>query len=76
MADPFLGFNTTKGALIRSMLFPKPIGFKFYRDSVRFIGVLSGIAGLGFCFSAVEFVHIGVSLFFGILKATAVDNWR
>ncbi|KIM40199.1 hypothetical protein M413DRAFT_19398 [Hebeloma cylindrosporum] len=54
------GFNTTKGALIRSMLFPKPIGFKFYRDSVRFIGVLAGIAGLGFCFSAVEFVQIGL----------------
>ncbi|KAJ7346731.1 hypothetical protein DFH08DRAFT_869152 [Mycena albidolilacea] len=54
------GFNTTKGALIRSMLYPKPIGFKFYRDSVRFIGVLAGIAGLGFCFSAVQFVRLGV----------------
>ncbi|KAF4621315.1 hypothetical protein D9613_000774 [Agrocybe pediades] len=53
-------FNTTKGALIRSMLFPKPIGFKFYRDSIRFIGVLAGIAGLGFCFSAVEFIKIGL----------------
>ncbi len=56
-----LGFNTTKGALIRSMLFPKPIGFKFYRDSVRFIGVLAAIAGIGFCFSAVQFVRLGVS---------------
>lgn len=55
------GFNTTKGALVRSMLFPKPIGFKFYRDSVRFIGVLAGIAGLGFCVSAVKFVEMGVS---------------
>jgi cation-transporting ATPase 13A3/4/5 len=44
------------------MLYPKPIGFKFYRDSVRFIGVLAGIAGLGFCFSAVQFVRIGVCL--------------
>jgi len=62
-AHSLLGFNTTKGALIRSMLFPKPIGFKFYRDSVRFIGVLAGIAGLGFCFSAIEFVKIGVSAY-------------
>nr|GAT56792.1 Ca-transporting ATPase [Mycena chlorophos] len=54
------GFNTTKGALIRSMLYPKPIGFKFYRDSVRFIGVLAGIAGVGFCFSAVQFIRIGI----------------
>jgi cation-transporting ATPase 13A3/4/5 len=35
------GFNTAKGALVRSMLFPKPNNFKFYRDSFRFIGVLS-----------------------------------
>lgn len=56
------GFDTTKGALVRSMLFPKPIGFKFYRDSVRFIGVLAGIAAFGFCFSAVQFVKMGVSV--------------
>ncbi|KAI0051214.1 P-type ATPase [Auriscalpium vulgare] len=54
------GFNTTKGALVRSMLFPKPMGFKFYRDSIRFIMVLAGIAGLGFCASAVQFVRLGV----------------
>ncbi|KAL6307860.1 P-type ATPase [Sparassis latifolia] len=54
------GFNTTKGALVRSMLFPKPVGFKFYRDSIRFILFLTGIAGLGFCASAVQFVRLGV----------------
>ncbi|KAI0697731.1 P-type ATPase [Cerioporus squamosus] len=54
------GFYTTKGALVRSMLFPKPTGFKFYRDSMRFIGVLAGVAGLGFCASAVQFVRLGV----------------
>ncbi|KAI6026280.1 hypothetical protein BKA83DRAFT_4241204 [Pisolithus microcarpus] len=54
------GFNTTKGALIRSMLFPKPIGFKFYSDSIRFIGVLAGVAGLGFCASAVQFIRLNI----------------
>jgi cation-transporting ATPase 13A2 len=44
------------------MLFPKPIGFKFYRDSIRFIIVLAGIAGLGFCASAVQFVRLGVCI--------------
>ena len=44
------------------MLFPKPIGFKFYRDSIRFILVLAGLAGLGFCASAVQFVRLGVRL--------------
>ena len=31
------GFQTSKGELIRSILFPKPMDFKFYQDSVRFI---------------------------------------
>jgi cation-transporting ATPase 13A2 len=59
-SDPLTGFATTKGALIRSMLFPKPMGFKFYRDSVRFIGVLAGIAALGFSASAVQFIRLGI----------------
>ncbi|CED85070.1 ca-transporting atpase [Phaffia rhodozyma] len=54
------GFNTTKGALVRSMLFPKPMGFKFYRDSMRFIGVLGLIAGFGFLISVGKFIEIGI----------------
>jgi magnesium-transporting ATPase (P-type) len=30
------GFDTAKGALIRSILYPRPMGFKFYRDSIRY----------------------------------------
>ena len=63
------GFNTTKGALVRSMLFPKPMGFKFYRDSIRFIAVLAGIAGLGFMVSAVQFVRLGVRIHTMVLRA-------
>lgn len=55
------GFNTTKGSLVRSMIFPKPMGFKFYRDSIRFIGFLAGLAGLGFLISAFKFIELGVS---------------
>jgi cation-transporting ATPase 13A2 len=65
---------TTKGALVRSMLFPKPIGFKFYRDSIRFIMVLSGIAGLGFCASAVQFVKLGVYFLFTIRMVAFNQN--
>ncbi|GJE95870.1 P-type cation-transporting ATPase domain-containing protein [Phanerochaete sordida] len=63
------GFNTTKGSLVRSMLFPKPIGFKFYRDSIRFILVLAGLAGLGFCASAVQFVRLGIKWHTIMLRA-------
>lgn len=55
------GFNTTKGALVRSMLFPKPSGFKFYSDAFRYISVMAGVAGAGFVASLVNFVRLNVS---------------
>ncbi|KAN0063742.1 hypothetical protein ACQY0O_003792 [Thecaphora frezii] len=63
------GFNTTKGALVRSMLFPKPMGFKFYRDSFRFIGFLASVAGIGFLGSAVNFVKIGIAWHTIVIRA-------
>ncbi|KAI8367719.1 hypothetical protein BD560DRAFT_331250, partial [Blakeslea trispora] len=63
------GFNTAKGALVRSMLFPKPNNFKFYRDSFRFIGVLSVIALIGFLISSVNFIRLGIDSTTMILRA-------
>ncbi|RCH94269.1 hypothetical protein CU098_007545, partial [Rhizopus stolonifer] len=63
------GFNTAKGALVRSMLFPKPNSFKFYRDSFRFIGVLSIIALVGFLISSVNFIRLGIDTTTMILRA-------
>jgi cation-transporting ATPase 13A2 len=63
------GFNTTKGALVRSMLFPKPSGFKFYRDSFRYISVMGGVAMLGFVVSFVNFVHLKLAWHLIIVRA-------
>ncbi|TGJ86477.1 hypothetical protein E0Z10_g2299 [Xylaria hypoxylon] len=63
------GFNTTKGSLVRSMLFPKPSGFKFYRDSFRYISVMACIALLGFVVSLVNFVRLGLPWHFIIVRA-------
>lgn len=57
------GFSTTKGALVRSMLFPKPSGFKFYRDSFRYIAVMAMVALCGFVASFINFVRLGVGQF-------------
>ncbi|KAK9235185.1 hypothetical protein V1525DRAFT_282585 [Lipomyces kononenkoae] len=54
------GFNTTKGALIRSMLFPKPSGFKFYRDSFRYVAFMSMMAAFGFIFYTITFIKLGL----------------
>ncbi|GME74449.1 unnamed protein product [[Candida] boidinii] len=63
------GFNTTKGELVRSMLFPKPNGFKFYSDSFKYIGVMSVIAMLGFISSTINFIRLGLDWSVIILRA-------
>ena len=63
------GFNTTKGALVRSMLFPRPNKFKFYRDSFRFIAAMAMIAGIGFIASAVNFVELQMPASLIIVRA-------
>jgi cation-transporting ATPase 13A2 len=42
-------FVTTKGNLVRDILYPKSNKFKFYRDSLVFIGVMALLAVAGFC---------------------------
>lgn len=49
------GFSTSKGELIRSILFPKPTKFKFYRDSMKFVFVLGCIAFIGCTYSIIRF---------------------
>ncbi|KAK5135917.1 hypothetical protein LTR08_004375 [Meristemomyces frigidus] len=63
------GFNTTKGALVRSMLFPKPSGFKFYRDSFRYISVMAMIAGVGFVASFFNFIRLGLEWHLIVVRA-------
>ncbi|NWI66644.1 AT132 ATPase, partial [Todus mexicanus] len=42
------GFCTAKGDLISSILYPKPVSFKFYKDAVKFVLFLA-ILGLSGC---------------------------
>lgn len=43
------GFLTTKGNLVRDILYPKPIHFEFYTDGLKFVGMMACLAVLGFC---------------------------
>lgn len=63
------GFNTTKGSLVRSMLFPKPTGFKFYEDSFKYIGFMTFIAFIGFIYSTYNFIKLGLSTRIMVLRA-------
>ena len=68
------GFNTTKGALVRSMLFPKPSGFKFYKDAFRYISVMGAVAGLGFIASFINFVRLQVGQAQSLIWCTSADD--
>ncbi|CAL8281134.1 unnamed protein product [Lota lota] len=47
------GFNTEKGQLVRSILYPKPTDFKLYRDAYLFLLCLVGVAGIGFIYTII-----------------------
>ncbi|CAG7720248.1 unnamed protein product, partial [Allacma fusca] len=42
------GFLTAKGNLVRSIMYPPPVDYKFETDSYKFVAVLACIAGVGF----------------------------
>lgn len=54
------GFSTAKGELVRSILYPKPMGFKFYQDAMKFVGFLACIAAFGMTYSIAIAIKQGV----------------
>lgn len=55
------GFDTTKGLLVKSILYPTPIGFKFYQDSIKFVLFLFVIAAFGMSYSLYLYITRHVS---------------
>ncbi|XP_040205463.1 probable cation-transporting ATPase 13A4 isoform X1 [Rana temporaria] len=66
------GFNTAKGDLVRSILYPKPMNFKLYRDAFRFLMILAGVAVLGTIYTVAVFVLWGESLTEVVVKALII----
>lgn len=48
------GNITAKGGLVRSILYPPPVDYKFEQDSYKFIMMLSVVAALGFTYTLVS----------------------
>lgn len=55
------GFQTAKGELVRSIMFPKPVDFKLNRHIQNFITFLSFLAFFGFIYTIVLKTYRGVS---------------
>ncbi|XP_030072450.1 probable cation-transporting ATPase 13A4 isoform X1 [Microcaecilia unicolor] len=54
------GFNTTKGDMVRSILYPKPVHFKLHRDVKRFFMFLAFLALIGIVYSTAIFAMRGM----------------
>ena len=56
------GFSTAKGELVRAILFPKPLGFKFYQDAMKFILFLACVAFFGMAYSVYSYIRLKVRI--------------
>uniref|UniRef100_A0A674KBJ0 Polyamine-transporting ATPase 13A2 n=1 Tax=Terrapene triunguis TaxID=2587831 RepID=A0A674KBJ0_9SAUR len=63
------GFCTAKGDLISSILYPKPVSFRFYRDAVKFVLFLAVLALIGTTYSIVILIRNQVPLRQIIIRA-------
>lgn len=50
---------TTKGSLVRDILYPRETKFKFYRDSLVFVAAMAMVAVVGFCFTVPKLIELG-----------------
>ncbi|KAM5163819.1 putative cation-transporting ATPase 13A4 [Mantella aurantiaca] len=66
------GFNTAKGDLVRSILYPKPMNFKLYRDAFRFLMILATVAVIGTIYTVAVFVLQGESPTQVVVKALII----
>ena len=53
------GFVTTKGSLVRDVLYPKATKFKFYRDALIFVGLMALVALGGFALALPRLIEMG-----------------
>lgn len=53
------GYLTAKGGLVRSILYPPPVDFKFEQDSYKFVGFLALVACIGMVYTLVQMVIAG-----------------
>ncbi|KAI4548269.1 hypothetical protein MG293_000599 [Ovis ammon polii] len=55
------GYNTAKGDLVRSILYPRPLNFKLYNDAFKFIVSLAFLGIMGFFYALGVYKYHGAS---------------
>ena len=52
-----IGFNTSRGELVREILHPKPVVMKFERDGLKFVGIMAVFAVIGMTYTIVVQIY-------------------
>jgi cation-transporting P-type ATPase 13A2 len=52
---------TTKGALVRDILYPKETKFKFYQDSLIFVAAMAAVGVVGFLATLPQLINLGTT---------------
>ncbi|KAK1344026.1 hypothetical protein QTO34_014584 [Cnephaeus nilssonii] len=65
------GFSTSKGQLVRSILYPKPTDFKLYRDAYLFLLCLVAVAAIGFIYTIINSILNEVEI--GVIIIESLD---
>uniref|UniRef100_A0A8C6GMD8 Probable cation-transporting ATPase 13A5 n=1 Tax=Mus spicilegus TaxID=10103 RepID=A0A8C6GMD8_MUSSI len=55
------GYNTAKGDLVRSILYPRPLNFKLYNDAFKFMVFLACVGVVGFFYALGVYMYHEVS---------------
>ena len=55
------GYVTTKGALVRDILYPKETRFKFYQDSLIFVAAMAVVGVVGFLATLPQLIKLGTT---------------
>lgn len=63
------GFNTVKGNLIRSILFPKEVEIRFKKDSVRYILFMALVSFFGFFISLPFMLKNGIDIYTIVVRS-------
>ncbi|XP_076974008.1 putative cation-transporting ATPase 13A5 isoform X2 [Tamandua tetradactyla] len=53
------GYNTAKGDLVRSILYPRPLNFKLYSDAFKFMVFLACLGAMGFFYALGVYTYHG-----------------
>lgn len=63
------GYGTKRGQLIKSVLWPAAVSFKFVDQSYKFIFFLATVAAVGEIFIYIRLMYIGMDVWEGIVRA-------